>query len=81
MQACIGSGGTAPLTIISALDGGEWSTSRSGRFAPGMNSGTNYIGGLLGPRARMKALAKRKISYHYLYSSLGSSTLQPNLQM
>jgi len=35
MKACSGSGGTAPLILTSALDGGEWSTSRPGRFSPG----------------------------------------------
>jgi hypothetical protein len=35
MKACSGSGGTAPLILTSALDGGEWSTSIPGRFSPG----------------------------------------------
>jgi hypothetical protein len=31
----LGSGGIAPLFLTSALDGGQWSASRLGRFAPG----------------------------------------------
>jgi hypothetical protein len=30
-----GSGGIAPLLLTSALDGSDWSDSRSGRFTPG----------------------------------------------
>jgi len=63
MKACSGRGGTAPLTLTSALDGGEWSTSLPDSFSPGKEIQYHYIGGFLGPKARMKVLAKRKISY------------------
>jgi hypothetical protein len=38
-------------SLNSAPDGGEWSTSRSDRFTPRENPGTNLIGGWVGPRA------------------------------
>jgi len=39
MKACGGSRGLALLFLIRAVDGGEWSASRPGRFASG-NNGT-----------------------------------------
>jgi hypothetical protein len=45
-----------------ALDGGEWSASRHGRFTPGERAhGTHWIGGWVGPTAGLDAVAKRKI--------------------
>jgi hypothetical protein len=45
-----------------ALDGGEWSASRPGRFTPwGNASGTHWIGGWVGPKAGLDAVVKRKI--------------------
>jgi hypothetical protein len=39
-------------SLTSALDGGEWSASRPGRFTPReRNPGTHWIGGWVGPRA------------------------------
>jgi hypothetical protein len=39
-------------SLTSALDGGEWSASRPGRFTPRERvPGTHWIGGWLGPRA------------------------------
>jgi hypothetical protein len=44
------------------LDGGEWSTSRPGRFTPGKrNPGIRCIGGWVGPKASLEAVEKRKI--------------------
>jgi hypothetical protein len=44
-----------------ALDGGEWSASRPGRFTPGEKApGTRWIGGWVGPRASLDAVAKKK---------------------
>jgi hypothetical protein len=41
-----------PPFFTPALHGGEWSTSRPGRFTPGERvPGTHWIGGLVGPRA------------------------------
>jgi len=45
----------------SALNGGEWSASRSGRFTPKeITFGTQWIGGCVGPRASLDAAARRK---------------------
>jgi len=47
--------------LTSGLEGGEWSTSRPGRFTPGEKSpGTHRIGGWVGTRAGLDAVAKRK---------------------
>jgi hypothetical protein len=41
-----GSGGITPPLLTSATDGGEWSTSRLGRFiSRGRSPGTYFIGG------------------------------------
>jgi hypothetical protein len=48
--------------LTSALDGGEWSASRPGRFTPRERApGTHWIGDWVGPRASLDALVKRKI--------------------
>jgi hypothetical protein len=48
--------------LTSALDGGEWSTSRPGRRTPRETaSGTHWIGGWVGPRAVLESMVKRKI--------------------
>jgi hypothetical protein len=45
-----------------ALDGGEWSASRPGRFTHReRDPGTHWIGGCVGPRAVLDTLGKRKI--------------------
>jgi Rad3-related DNA helicase len=44
------------LCLTSALDGGEWSASRPGRFT----SGTLSIGGWVDPRAGLDEVEKRK---------------------
>jgi hypothetical protein len=47
--------------LISALNGGEWSASRPNRFTPRERaSGIHWIGGWVGPRAVLEAVAKRK---------------------
>jgi hypothetical protein len=49
--------------LTSALDGGEWSASRPGRFTPREKAPfTHWIGGSVGPRADLDAVVKRKIS-------------------
>jgi hypothetical protein len=53
------------LFLTSALDGGKWSASCSGRFISGKNSGTCWIGDWVGPRAGLDVLEKRKISFLY----------------
>jgi hypothetical protein len=64
---------THPLT--SALDGGEWSASRPGRFTPKERvPGTHWTGGRVGPRAVLDAVVKRKIP-----SPRRESKLEPRL--
>jgi hypothetical protein len=49
------------IFLASALDGGEWSTSRPGRFTPGERApGTHCIGGWVDLRAGLDDLEKRK---------------------
>jgi hypothetical protein len=49
--------------LISALDGGEWSASRPGRFTPRERApDTHCIGGWVGPRAVLDTVVKRKIT-------------------
>jgi hypothetical protein len=48
--------------LTSALNGGEHSASRCGRFTPqGKSPGTNWTGGGVSPRAGLEAVVKRKI--------------------
>jgi hypothetical protein len=48
-------------SLTSALDGGEWSASRPGRFTPWERiRGTHWIRGWVGPRAVLDAAVKRK---------------------
>jgi hypothetical protein len=48
--------------LSSALDGGEWSASRPGRFTSKERApSTHWIGGWVGLRAGMDAVVKRKI--------------------
>jgi hypothetical protein len=50
-------------SLTSALDGGEWSASRPGRFTPRERaSGTHWIGGWVGPRTGLDAVVKKKNS-------------------
>jgi len=47
--------------LTSALDGGEWSASRHGRFIPNVKtSGTHWVWDWVGPRAGLDAGAKTK---------------------
>jgi hypothetical protein len=47
--------------LTSALVGGEWSTSRPGRFTPGEGApGTHWIGGWMDLRTSLDDLDKRK---------------------
>jgi len=49
--------------LTSALDGGEWSAFRPGRFTSSeIARGTHWIGGWVGPRAVLDAVVKIKIS-------------------
>jgi hypothetical protein len=49
-------------SLTSALDGGEWSASRPGRYTSRERApGTHWIGGWVGRRAVLDAVVKRKI--------------------
>jgi hypothetical protein len=53
---------SSTYSLISALDGGEWSDSRPGRFTPRERApDTNWTGGWVGPRGILDAVVKRKI--------------------
>jgi hypothetical protein len=52
MKAYWESGGIAPRTLTSALDGGEWSASRPGRFILGKEPLDSLDRKLGGPRSR-----------------------------
>jgi hypothetical protein len=48
--------------LTSALDGGEWSASRPGRFTPRERApATHWIGGWVGPRACLDMVSKIKV--------------------
>jgi hypothetical protein len=54
---------SARHSLTSALDEGEWSASRPGRFTPRERApGTHWIGGWVGPGAVLDAVVKRNIS-------------------
>jgi hypothetical protein len=58
MKAYWGSGDIVPRILTSALHGGEWSASHSGRFTPRERApDTHWIGGWVGPRAGLDAPA------------------------
>jgi hypothetical protein len=57
MKTYGGSGGIALSFLTTALDGGEWSASRPGRFTPEERTpGTHWIGGWVGPRVGLDAV-------------------------
>jgi hypothetical protein len=61
MKKYWGSGGIAPR-ILDLGTIWKWSASRPDRFTPRERvSGTHWIGGWVGPRAVLDAVAKRKI--------------------
>jgi hypothetical protein len=65
-------------SLTSALDEGEWSASRPGRFTPRERApGTHWIGGWLGPRAVLDAVVKRKIPSHCRESNPRTPIVQP----
>jgi hypothetical protein len=81
MKAYWGSRGIAPHTLTSALDGGEWSISRPGRFTPReRDPGTHWIGGWLGPRVVLDAVVKRKIPSPHRESNTRTPIVQPVAQ-
>jgi len=66
--------------LISALDGGKWSTSRRGDVTPENNSDTHFEGNRVGLRADLGVLKKRKIFYLYQVSNLGPYFLYRELK-
>jgi hypothetical protein len=78
MKAYWGSGGVVPLSLTSALQGGEWSASRPGRFTPReRDPGTHWIGGWVGPTAVLDAVVKRKIPSTRRESNPRTPIVQP----
>jgi hypothetical protein len=62
------------LSLTSALDFGEWSTPRTGRFTPGKENLTHCTGGWVGPRASLDGYRKYEvinlINYDHKQSNL-----------
>jgi hypothetical protein len=59
MKACGGVDVQIHIFLISALAGGEWSTSRPSRFTPGERTpGTHLIGGWVDPGAGLDDMEK-----------------------
>jgi hypothetical protein len=68
-------------SLTSALDGGEWSNSRTGRFTLRERApGTHWIGGSVGPRAVLDAVVKRKIPSPRRESNPRTPIVQPLAQ-
>jgi hypothetical protein len=68
-------------SLTSALDGGEWSASRLGRFTHRERAhGTHWIGGWMGLRAVLVAVAKRKIPSPRRESNPRTPIVQPVAQ-
>jgi hypothetical protein len=68
-------------SLTSALDFGEWSASRPGRFTPRETApGIHWIGGWVSPRAVQDAAVKRKIPSHRRESHSRNPTVQPVVQ-
>ena len=71
------SGGIAPLFLILALDGSEWSASRSCRFIPReIDPGTHSRGDWVGPQNPSGRLEGRK-TFPLPGLELGPSPVQP----
>jgi hypothetical protein len=67
--------------LTSAIDGGEWSASRPGRFTPKERApGTHWIGGWVGPRAVLDVVVKRKIPSPHRESNHRTPIVQPVAQ-
>jgi hypothetical protein len=68
-------------SLTSALDRGEWSASRPGRFNPRERSpSTRWIWGWMGPRAVLDALVKRKIPRPHRESNPRTPIIHPVAQ-
>jgi hypothetical protein len=68
-------------SLTSALDGGEWSASRSGHLTPRERApGTRWLGGWLSPRAVLGSVVKKKISSPRRESNPRTPIVQPVAQ-
>jgi hypothetical protein len=68
-------------SLTSALDAGEWSASRLGRFTPRERApGTHWIGDWVGPRAVLNAVVKRNIPSPHRKSNPRTPIIQPVAQ-
>jgi hypothetical protein len=68
-------------SLTSALDGGEWSASRPGRFTLMERAPiTHWIGGWVGSRAILDAVVKRKIPSPRRESNPRTRIIQPVAQ-
>jgi hypothetical protein len=74
-----GGGCIDPSLLTLAVDGGEWSASRPGRFTPGESaSTTHWVGGCVGTRTSLGTVKKWKISCPYRQSNLGCPARNPS---
>jgi hypothetical protein len=65
-------------SLTSALDGGEWSASRPGRFTPRERApGTQWIGDWVDPRAVLDAAVKRITPSPHRESNPRTPIVQP----
>jgi hypothetical protein len=68
-------------SLTSALDGREWSASRTGRFARMEKApGNHWVGGWVGPRAVLGTVVKRKIPSPCRESNPRTPIVQPVAQ-
>jgi hypothetical protein len=68
-------------SLTSALDGGDWSASRPGRFTLRERvPGTHWIGGWMDPRSVLDTVVKRKISSPRQESNSRTPIVQPVAQ-
>ena len=74
MKACRDSRGVAPLILTLVLDGGDWSSSRLGRFIPGKELGYLLNMKMGGPQSRSGSF--RKENHLLLLSGFEPGTVQ-----
>jgi hypothetical protein len=67
-------------SLISALDGGEWSASRPGRLTPRERAPGNHWIGRVGPRVVLDTVVKRKIPSPRLELNPKTPIVQPVAQ-
>jgi hypothetical protein len=76
----MGSGGTAPPFLNVALDGGEWSGTRPGRFTFGKRALDDHCkGGWVDARTGLDAVEKIKLSFHCRESNSDSPDRSPSV--